>query len=66
MNDDEMKQIVEDLAYWQELTNLLGWKVIGWTFQNSALLETGTGFNNTLSLHGNQRDDIVRAIRNGR
>lgn len=72
--DDEIEQdetlniidgIEEDFAYWQELADLLGWKVIGFTFKVSALYETGKEYNNTISLWGKQRDDIVRAIRNG-
>jgi hypothetical protein len=66
MNAKEVKQIEEDLAYWQELADLLGWKVYGFTFKNTASYQTGKDLWNTIQLTGGQRDDIVKAIRNGR
>lgn len=63
--EDELKEIEDDLAYWQELADLLGWQVVGFTFKNSALFETSKVYNISLTLRGGQRDDIVRAIKNG-
>jgi hypothetical protein len=61
---ENIKGLEEDLAYWNELANLLGWKVYGFTYKSSASFDTGGMYHSTVQLTGYQRDDIVRAIRN--
>jgi hypothetical protein len=55
--DDDIKA---QLAYWQELAELVGWEVMGWSFKNTASYVTGE--NQTLQMTGRQRDDLVAAI----
>jgi len=61
---EEDRQLQEELEYWQELETLLGWKLYGWTFKNSASYDTGGLYHSSVTLTGKQRDDIVRAIKN--
>lgn len=61
---EDLEALDEALAYWNELADLVGWKLYGFTYKNSASFDTGGLYHNTIQLTANQRDDIVRAIKN--
>lgn len=66
LEEENIKELQEELRYWEELGKLVGWTVYGWTFKHSGSYDTGGQYHNSLTLTGKQRDDIVGAIRNAK
>lgn len=58
---DERKQIEANLAYWQVLADLVGWRVLGFTGDEGA---TFLSVDASIHIPGWARDDIVYAIQN--
>jgi hypothetical protein len=68
MGDDMVTakdKVKEDMLYWQELADLVGWKLTGFSFRNTASYTTSGSNpdNRGLQITGPQRDDIVSAIK---
>lgn len=61
---EEMEQMLLDKAYWQELADALGWKLIGFTYRWHATYVNNItqGSDESAHLSGKQRDDIMRAL----
>ena len=55
-----LQKDLEDLEYWKEFTDIFGWRVMGWTYRSSALIEVGP--NQTLELTRTVRDAIVNKV----
>ena len=53
-------KVMEDNAYWQHLSALVEWSVLGFSGRDTATYVTSGG--GTLRLTGSQRDDIVKAV----
>lgn len=52
---------IEEIAYWQELARIVGWRLYGWTSKSHATYIDSK--NKTIQLTSSQRDDIVLAVR---
>lgn len=57
----ERERIEADAAYWNELADLLGWRLHGFTFRDHASFQT-RGMS-LASINGIERDDILRVAR---
>ena len=61
----ELAEIKADHAYWDELGNVLGWRLHGFTGRNSGSFYTGRNsvtLGSTIYLTGPARDAIMLAI----
>lgn len=59
-NSKEVNDILKDEEYWVELEELLGWRLIGFSYRLTATYVDKQG--RSVNLTGQQRDDIVGAI----
>ena len=62
----QLAVIEADKNYWEELADVLGWKLHGFTDRNTACFYTGRNgvyIGSTLTLTGSERDTILSAIR---
>ena len=62
----QLAVIEADKNYWEELADVLGWKLHGFTDRNTAGFYTGRNgvyIGSTLTLTGSERDTILSAIR---
>lgn len=58
---EDLDKMERDLHWWRVLeTYIPQWRVVGWTYRHSALIDTGGG--QSLQLNGYQRDHIVSAL----
>lgn len=57
---EELSQIFEDSAWWQELAANLGWRLTGFSLRRSAFFIDDQ--EQSVHLTGSQRDDIMRKI----
>ena len=67
----ELKTLQEEQSYWKELSDLIpGWELYGWSYKQSVTYITPSHWNaldtDTIQMTGMQRDDLVKAITNGR
>ncbi len=53
-----VKQLVAERRYWEKLSYMVGWRLIGWTDRKHATYKTDL-HNGTLTVSGEQRDAIV-------
>jgi hypothetical protein len=62
MNSDERvdAHLLADLEYWQELSKLVGWTLLGFTYRWAATYVDSHG--GTVYLTDLQRDDLVRVL----
>jgi len=58
---DEKEDFTAEVAYWEELAELVGWKVQGWSYRETASYLTEK--DHVLRLTGDQRDALVAAIK---
>lgn len=70
MSKKELKQLVADRAYWEELGANLGWRLYGWSFQSSATFDTPNQNNPRqpfqIQMLASQRDAIMQALNEAR
>lgn len=58
-----MAGMLADKAYWTELADKLGWRLLGWTYRKHATFATDEdSYQHVLQITLRQRDDIARAI----
>jgi hypothetical protein len=57
---DNDSDIMADHDYWQELSGLVGWSLMGFTFRSGATYVDSHGA--TIRLTGSQKDDLMRAL----
>lgn len=64
---ERLANLDEELVYWNELGDLVGWRVYGISYKKHASFWTNKeGTRGCLiEMTGDQRDDLVRAIRSG-
>lgn len=56
----EAAQILADADYWRRIESALGWRLLGFSWRETATFETGKY--SSIVLKGHQRDDIINAI----
>jgi hypothetical protein len=61
-SEKQIKIVRQERKYWQELADLLGWKLYGWSYKDECTYRNKRGW--TVEIRGEERDDIVNAIRN--
>ena len=65
---EDLDRMEADLRWWQVLeTYIPQWRIYGWTYRQSASIETnydpeGARYGSSLQLTGKQRDQIVEAL----
>lgn len=59
MSKSEREQVLADAAYWHELADVLGWRLVGFTYRFGATFSAQDG---TVNLTGPQRDAIMRVL----
>jgi hypothetical protein len=59
----DTKKALAERAYWQELADLLDWKIYGWSDKSNVSYFTDDRLTVLIEMTSDQRDDIVRAIK---
>lgn len=61
-----MEEVLEEIAYWEELAKELGWTMHAWSYKNTCQYWTDPpNCRLTVQLSGSQRDAIMNRIRKG-
>lgn len=61
MTEQSKDEILADVAYWQELEKALGWRLIGFTFRETATFIDN--FDDDIHLTANQKNDLMNHLK---
>lgn len=58
------QQVEEDHKYWEKLTKLTGWRVIGFSYRQTASFDTGSRapYRPGFQITGKELDDILAGV----